>query len=131
MEIKALTTIQLSRIQKTDFIKEIKIKFNGDITEGTFSDAIIQAIIDTSGAYPKLSDLNLRKLIITKVTLFFNDQEIAHELDILNHQSVATKIIKVINSLERKTETLYIGEQGLEPYNSEALELGRRIYNQK
>jgi len=70
-------------------------------------------------------------LIITKVTLFFNDQEIAHELDILNHQSVATKIIKVINSLERKTETLYIGEQGLEPYNSEALELGRIIYNQK
>ena len=80
-------------------MNEIKIKFNGDITKGAFSEVIIQATIDTSDDYPKLSKLDLRKIIITKITLFFNDENEAHELDILNHQSVNI-IIETFHGLE-------------------------------
>ncbi|MEM9907376.1 MAG: hypothetical protein AAF921_20370 [Cyanobacteria bacterium P01_D01_bin.44] len=125
--VKLIDTVELSQIQQHEFIEKVGQTLKSYNIPEDFSDVIIQGVI-VATQYPSLSNLDLQKLNITKVTFFYNNK--AHELDELIQQAVSEAMITTIKQMSRLK--LFIGKKNDEEKrrfarDQKALEIGKKF----
>lgn len=127
-EVRPLTTTQLVEIPRKNFMDILGSRLKEYDLEGIrFLDAIMQGVIEKTTDFPRLSDLNLAKLTITKVTLFV-DVDRAYEVDKEILQAVGVRIIETAKEFIVGGDIVFIGEQALDPTDPHALKAGRKMY---
>lgn len=122
-KVKPVNTTHLIEISRGEFLISIGSILSEYKIDKSFVDIVIQGVLSDTEKYPRLNEINLAKLNVSSVMIFFPDK--AKKILDSNMDEIAQRLIHKTKDFE--TESLYIGEECLDEHDEDAIEFGRKI----